>query len=396
MHCKTLRTAEDARDRLGKAPLADPRSASEKLRDLLPLMRVAQITRIAEITGLDVIGLPVAQAIRPGAVSETTSLGRGPEIAQAAIGAVMESLERHLSERIPDRRVFLGTADRLGLPTGWFDDVASGTFPEWRCREIPWIAAISVEDLSLRSVPIELVDTRYSDPPPPFAGVFARTTTGLACHFDLRSALLHGLYECIERDAVARAFAIHGFFEKNRIDHAAIDHPPTRDLLNLCDRFGLAVALWLVPSPTGIPVVWCQVVETGVFEPLVILPTEGYAASLDFGRAAQTALAEALVTRAGVISGGREDQFRRHYDVSWNSPVAEAARALIRDAVFPVMPPPWQASRDPEDELDGVLDKIKDSGLGPVLFVPVARDQSSGVECVRVVLPNATMQTFER
>ena len=69
----------------------------------------------------------------------------------------------------------------------------------------------------LKPVPLEVVHTCYSDPPPSGDGAFLRSTTGLACHTHAYNAFLHGLFECIERDAIARAFVTHGFFERYRL-----------------------------------------------------------------------------------------------------------------------------------------------------------------------------------
>ena len=56
------------------------------------------VTRVGDLTGLDRIGLPVAQAVRPEALSEVTSLGRGLSKAEAAVGAIMEALERFFAK----------------------------------------------------------------------------------------------------------------------------------------------------------------------------------------------------------------------------------------------------------------------------------------------------------
>ncbi len=82
------------------SPDSDPEEAAAYFRSLLPLCRHARITRIADLTGLDRIGLPIIQAIRPAALSEVTSLGRGMSKASAAVGAIMESLERFYAEAI--------------------------------------------------------------------------------------------------------------------------------------------------------------------------------------------------------------------------------------------------------------------------------------------------------
>ena len=173
---------------------------------------------MGDLTGLDRIGLPVVQAVRPDALSEVTSLGRGLTNAEAAVGAIMEALERFFAELIAADRVFVATADDLGIEENLFEEfVAPARSEGWRQMPLPWIMALDIAAGTLKPLPLELVHTRYSDPPPAGDGIFLRSTTGLACHRHAHKAFLHGLLECIERDAIARAFVTHGFFDRYRL-----------------------------------------------------------------------------------------------------------------------------------------------------------------------------------
>jgi thiazole/oxazole-forming peptide maturase SagD family component len=362
-----------------------PEQAERSLRAVLPLCRQARITRLGDLTGLDRIGLPVVQAVRPAALSEVTSLGRGFSKAEAALGAVMEALERYFGETIAEERIFLATADELENADGLFDNLL---VPErrgnWRDREIPWVAGLDVAKGAMHPVPLELVHTCYSEPPPPHDGLFLRTTTGLACHTSAGEALLHGLLECIERDAIARAFATHGFFDRMRIASSGlgerVDH-----ILSIAGAHGISFALWLAPSPAGVPVVWCQTIETGPGEPVLALPTEGHAAGPNLESAASSAMLEALSARAGAISGARDDQTREHYRRSTDALVAKA-RALILDGETTMnTAEPSLAVPD----LGSLLERVINAGLGPILAVPVGADAETGVHCVRTILPGA-------
>src|SRR5690606_1525030 len=72
----------------------------ELLVRLSPLMKIAGITRLANITGLDQIGIPVALAVRPLSRSISVSQGKGVTLHAAKISAVMESLEQFFAEHI--------------------------------------------------------------------------------------------------------------------------------------------------------------------------------------------------------------------------------------------------------------------------------------------------------
>src|SRR5512142_3393760 len=65
-----------------------------------PLARRAGITRIAEITGLDTLGIPVFAAIRPMGKSLSTQQGKGVTAEAARGSALMESLETWRAEHV--------------------------------------------------------------------------------------------------------------------------------------------------------------------------------------------------------------------------------------------------------------------------------------------------------
>ncbi|MEI3853952.1 YcaO-like family protein [Ensifer sp. CCNWLY38] len=368
------------------SPPAHLEEAEQCLRAILPLCRRTGITRLGDLTGLDRIGLPVTQAVRPAALSEVTSLGRGLSMAGAAVGAIMESLERFYAEAIPSERVFSTTTDELNIADGLFENLlAPDRRGNWRARTIPWITGVDITAGLPQSVPLELVHTCYTDPPPAHDGLFMRTTTGLACHMTVFGAFVHGLFECIERDAIARAFATHGFFDRMRISPFGlgdgVDH-----ILSVVGEHHISFGLWLAPSPADVPVVWCQTIETGPGEPILALPTEGYAAGPSIAAAAQSAMLEALSARAGAISGARDDQTREHYRRSTDAVVAKARQLILIDTSR--LPHPAIEARAVPD-LSALIDSVLSAGMGPILAVPVGADVETGVQCVRTILPGA-------
>ncbi|MGW8989068.1 hypothetical protein ACWGRF_03920 [Streptomyces zhihengii] len=60
------------------------------------------ITRVADLTGLDVIGLPVWTAIRPASKTLSASQGKGAAALLAKLSAVMEAIELwHVEQPLP-------------------------------------------------------------------------------------------------------------------------------------------------------------------------------------------------------------------------------------------------------------------------------------------------------
>jgi ribosomal protein S12 methylthiotransferase accessory factor len=99
-------------------PLVDvtgPAGLPARLEPLEALMPRCGITRIADLTGLDVTGLPVAAAIRPLAVTAPVSTGAGPTAAAAREGAVLAALALwHAEARVPAAEAGGATAAELG------------------------------------------------------------------------------------------------------------------------------------------------------------------------------------------------------------------------------------------------------------------------------------------
>src|SRR6185295_14826201 len=89
----------DAHRPTGGDRAADLRNLVQRVR---PHFAAAGITRVAEVTGLDRIGIPVALAVRPNSRSLSVSQGKGALKDEAFISAVMEAMELAAAERLPD------------------------------------------------------------------------------------------------------------------------------------------------------------------------------------------------------------------------------------------------------------------------------------------------------
>ncbi len=76
--------------RTGTYRSASPESTRDRIR---PMLDRFSITRVADITDLDEIGLPTMVCYRPDSKTLTVSIGTGIEPAQAFVSAVMEAIE---------------------------------------------------------------------------------------------------------------------------------------------------------------------------------------------------------------------------------------------------------------------------------------------------------------
>src|SRR5712671_6839446 len=81
----------------GTHRMADP---SETLARVRPHAARMGITRLGNITGLDRIGIPVAVAVRPNSRSVSVSQGKGLDLPQAMVSALMEAAEGFHAEEV--------------------------------------------------------------------------------------------------------------------------------------------------------------------------------------------------------------------------------------------------------------------------------------------------------
>src|SRR5690606_30465389 len=72
-----------------------------------------RITRCGDITGLDIIGIPVWFATRPNSRALSVSQGKGLTHEQARIGAIMESIEGAVAEQTKELVCEFATATEM-------------------------------------------------------------------------------------------------------------------------------------------------------------------------------------------------------------------------------------------------------------------------------------------
>jgi YcaO-like protein with predicted kinase domain len=316
------RATEKPRYTFGTSRASAP---GETLRRIAPLLPRAGITRLADVTGLDWIGLPVYQAIRPNSRNISVSQGKGLTRPQAKVSALMESLESFHAEEIvqPGVRVRLGTMRRelaydplslpvVGAPTGSLlrevdDDPYAPRVgrPTWLGEETPidWIAATDLWTGDATWLPRQLCELNFCVEERLWPPLFRASSNGLASGNTLAEAIVHGLCEVIERDALWRMQATCA-----DVDVATIHPKRARRLLDRFSSVGMHARVVDATGPTGVPcfVAFLEHAES---------PGRYYGAGCHPSRttALLRALTEAAQSRLGHIAGSRDDLFRRSY-----------------------------------------------------------------------------------
>lgn len=284
------------------------RSAEATWEWLQPLLPRVGITRIANITGLDRIGLPVWMAVRPLSRALSTSQGKGTTDIAAKVGATMESIECWHAEQYQPALVYeslLRLEDRRTIDLSAFSLVAGAAIR----AEAPmlWAPGVSLTSGEAVLVPWECVSLNT------VAGgmlrkTFAMSSTGLAGGNTREEAVLHALLEIIERHAIGLWRKLDKAAIKARqVDPATLADASLQAMLEKVAAHALA-GVWDITAVPGVPAAACLLVDPaveGYFQP--IGACIGYAADLDFAAAARRALLEAVQARCTMIAGSRDD-----------------------------------------------------------------------------------------
>lgn len=290
-------------------------SADEYLSRLKPHLTSFGISRLADVTGLDRIGVPVVQAVRPLARSNAVNQGKGLTLSEAAVSAIIEALETFACES-PDQiggraspNEIYGHAATHKLSCHLPPEMAE----EWMENPIAFMRGIEPMSQDIVSVPAALISTDYTPSSSHAVSPFVRTTTGLGGGGSLEEAIQHGFLEVLERISTERAMTTHGFFEKNRIAPDTNVDACTDELIMQVQDAGLLFAAYECPPVGRFPVVWVRLLDERASATSLPFAADGFACRPTFSGALRAALLESIQTRASVISGSREDITRRSY-----------------------------------------------------------------------------------
>jgi len=367
--------------RAGTHRVVDPETTLARVLPLAPRMG---ITRFAVLTGLDVLGVPVVAAMRPNSRSIAVHQGKGVTLDAAKASAVMEAVETFHAEtmslplRLAAHDELAAAADPAALPRA-----AGRTLGDAR---ILWVEARELMGGGGLFVPHELVTADYTHPAPAGSGFFQATTNGLASGNHWLEAVLHGLYEVVERDAIAlwRAGGARAR-DARAVALDSIDGAVSAALLARYRAAEVAVCVWDVTSDILLPCFVALAVAPGGADG--VEPELGSGCHADRDVALSRALSEAAQARLTRISGARDDfgpetfgddakSERLDMAVQW---MRSPARRAFQDA-------PGCAGPTLRHDLDAALAQLDNVGLRQVAYVDLTR-ADFGIPVARVIVP---------
>lgn len=357
----------------------------------------AGITRVADITGLDRIGIPIFTSMRPAAATGAVTVytGKGFTEEEAQVSAIMEGIERFAAE--PHCKKPITASYRELQKAARALDPMDLILPPMRAysqdEAIEWVAGFSIMDFKEIYVPAEAVFHPYSRT----NQLFRTNTNGLAVGNSREEAIFHAMMEVIERDAWS-------LFEAGKIRGRGIDlspgalgdFPMVKALVAKMEASGIRVCAKDITSDIGVPTVAVAIDDELTRDPALL--SLGVGTHLMPEVAAVRALTEAAQSRLTTIHGTREDTLKaefarrigyermRRINKKWLDPSGESI-SLSNLSSY--------TSSDFLDDIRYTLKKLKGASLNKVIVVDLTRE-GIGVPAVRVIIPGMEVYALDK
>ncbi len=359
----------------------------ETLKRVMPHMPAMGITRIANVTGLDNLGVPVVMVCRPNARSISVSQGKGADLDAAKASGLMESVEAYHAENIT-LPLKLASFDDLRKDHALVDIERLPFALDSRYRPdltLLWIEGRNLFDDRPLWLPFELVSTNFTLPQPTGSGCFPANTNGLASGNHISEAIAHALYEVIERDALTLWRLAPASSIQRSLDLSSVDDPTSIDLLDRFDQAGLDVKVWDVTSDSGIACFQCLLIGRDEDD---TEPEFGSGCHVVRDVALLRALTEAAQARTTYIAGSRDDFSPEIYSVPARALRLRACRDLMAKEchVQPFETVQSFVSDTLNEDITWTLDRLRDAGVDQAVIVDLTQSRFQ-IPVVRAVIP---------
>lgn len=361
-------------------------------------LKTAGITRIADITDLDRIGLPVYTAIRPTAEVGGVSVygGKGISKDHAKASAMMEGFERYSAERQDDDENIISTINEMDK--NYIDPKTLNLPKEFEKKNI--------DDLNLEwSLTHDLItDNDYYIPTNaiyhPYThdnnveSFFKSNTNGLASGNILEEAILHGIFEVIERDAWSIFELTHKNYSQINLD--SIESNIINETIEKFTSNGINIKLMDFTADINVPTIAASADDTITRDAGLL--TLGIGTHLDPEVAILRALTEVAQSRATQINGAREDTVRADF-------VREAGYERMKrinkyyfrqeEEQIDLSDIENKSTTSINEDLDIVKNELMSNEIKHALYHDLTRSELD-VSVVRVVIPEMELYAIDQ
>jgi thioglycine synthase len=400
--------------------------AHETLNNVMPISKKIGVTRLADITDMDVLRIPNYSAVVPGTEDYIwVYSGKGPTKRHAMASALMESIERYSS-----------------LPSGWLGKFVRSSYSELSKTHkvlhpdkivepmrfvyhtnmmMDWLPGHDLVSGEEIMVPASIALFRYTPSPPAINPFSYFHTNGLASGNVMEEAVCHALCEVIERDAMsladlrasaipfhilriivhslnAAAFSVSPILTDRFVDDPSIfpdvniqeiNFEPVKSLVEKFRQAGISLMVKDITSDIGIPTFNASSVEWISHDYGYL--AEGHGTHPDARIALLRAITEVSQTRAANIQGARDDLRKIKYNDE-NTDDKRAWQFMRSTKKIKFSEVPTFFNEDILDDINLILYRLKNVGLNQVIIVDLT-NQDIGIPVVRAIVPG--LETFK-
>jgi len=291
------------------------RLPSETIEIIKPLLEKAGVTRVANITGLDCLNIPVYTAYRPNSKSLSTAQGKGITEELAICSALMEAIEHFYAENVKCeiKSSFNYITNKKAINP--YDLVLGFTAVDMNDYEFDWSEARNLITQETCFIPTEYISLDFSRVKIE-TGIFIKSTTGLASGNTRDEAILHSLFENIERNCLIEFKNLSALCKKNLLlDVRTINDQYAENLISKLAENNIKIAIFDITNIFNIPTYHCIIEDNSPVRNLGHQSGTGthFSKCVSLCRA----ITEAAQSRLTHISGAREDMYFANYRHNW-------------------------------------------------------------------------------
>lgn len=367
------------------------RSAAQTLELARPWMAHFQISRVTDVTRMDRLGLPVCISVRARSLTLHVNAGKGLELRDAQVGALMEAIETAAAE--PQATPWDGrTLCIRELEADWagqfeFQDLPFAIHRTPRPDDpFQCVPCVDLVGGGTAWMPADLVFMPYVSPGQPT--LLRGSSTGIASGNSVDEATLHGLLEVLERDATTLNAAKDAswWIEPDTLP------APFAGLARQWALSGVSLAVRYVPNAFGLPCFRAVLHET---ESEDVRLAGGAGFHLDRHIAVSRAICEAAQSRLSGIHGGRDDVARYYDRMSATDRATRLAATdghacemfdTTRSLRFDAVPSVDTQDTDLRGVLGGLVQSLPDAGF-PRVYRHRFATPMPDLHVVRVIVP---------
>jgi len=398
----------------------------ETIKTILPVSSNIGITRLADITNMDILGIPNFSAVLPGTEDYIwVYSGKGPTRMDAKASALMESIERYSSLPSGNRKKMIqGSYKEVSKVSKILhpSNVVEPMILEYDDEMImDFLSGYDLVNNDRILIPAPLALFRYSPKPPAINPFAYHHTNGLASGNVLEEAICHSLCELIERDATSlaelNASALPYNFLRTMtkylsdngleidpvdgtefvdddskypdVDISNIDFKPISNLVKKFNDAKIPLIIKDITSPIGVPTFNASSIEW-ITEDYGYL-AEGHGTHPDARIALLRAITEVSQTRAANIQGARDDLRKISYGNS-NSDEKKTWQFMKSKNTIQFSEIKSFIHDDILDDINFILSRLVSNGLKQVIVVDLTNPQIM-IPVVRTIVPG--LETFK-